>query len=79
LVGDAGRFNKEAGADIRVMKYRTIAVLTILFFTAFLAWGIKTNAPPTWQVIFLTGAWVSVAVVMMFDAGGIDRGKNVAE
>jgi len=78
-VGDAGGLDKEAEADIRVMKYRTIAVLTILFFTAFLAWGIKTYTPPTWQVIFLTGAWVSVAMVMMFDAGEIDRGKNVAE
>jgi len=78
-VGDAGGLDKEAEADIRVMKYRTIAVLTILFFTAFLAWGIKTNAPPTWQVIFLIGAWVSLAMVMMFDAGEIDRGKNVAE
>jgi len=57
------------------MKYRTIAVLAVLFFTAFLAWGIKEYAPSTWQVIFLIGAWVSV----MFDAGEIDRGKNVAE
>jgi len=61
------------------MKYKTIAVLAVLFFTAFLAWGIKEYAPSTWQVIFLIGAWVSVAMVMMFDAGEIDRGKNVAE
>ena len=61
------------------MKYKTIAVLTILFFTAFLAWGIKTNTPPTWQVIFLIGAWVSAASAMMFDAGEIDKGKDVAQ
>jgi len=56
------------------MKYKTITILAVLFFTAFLAWGIKDNAPPTWQVIFLIGAWVSVASVMIFEAGELDNG-----
>ena len=56
------------------MKYKTIAVLAVLFFTAFLAWGIKENTPSTWQVILLIGAWVSVASVMVFEAGELDNG-----
>jgi len=57
------------------MRYKTIAVLAILFFTAFLAWSIREYAPPIWEVIILIGAWVSVASALMFEAGEIDRGK----
>ena len=58
------------------MKYKTIAVLAVLFFTAFLAWSIKEYTPSTWQVIFLIGAWVSVASVMVFEAGELDMGRG---
>ena len=56
------------------MKYKTIAILAVLFFTAFLAWSIREYTPPTWQVIVLIVAWISVASALMFDAGEIDRG-----